>query len=105
MNNRERFIQRRKRVRAKVTGTSERPRISVFKSHRYLYAQIIDDSLGKTLGTVKGILADAEKLGEDLAKLGKAKKITLVVFDKGGYRYHGRIKALADGARKGGLIF
>ena len=70
-----------------------------------MYAQVIDDSKGVTLAAAKGTIPDAEKIGEDLAKISIAKKIKTVVFDKGGYRYHGRVKALADGARKGGLDF
>jgi large subunit ribosomal protein L18 len=113
MNKKERFIQRRRRVRAKVEGSSLRPRISVFKSNKFMYAQVIDDSKGKTLAAVREseIKDKATKmevaglLGELLAKKSLVKKVTTVVFDKGGYRYHGRVKALADGARKGGLIF
>ncbi|MGD0522975.1 MAG: 50S ribosomal protein L18 [Candidatus Microgenomates bacterium] len=113
MNTKERFIQRRKRVRAKIVGSPKRPRISVFKSNRYLYAQIIDDAKGRTLvaATEKELTAKATRMekaglvGELLAKKSLAKKIKTVVFDKGGYRYHGRVKALADGARKGGLEF
>ena len=109
------FIQRAKRVRAKVSGTSARPRLSVFRSNRGIFAQIIDDEKGKTLvsiSTRQKALEDtktksegAERAGELLAKAALKAKIKKVVFDKSGYRYHGRIKALADGARKGGLEF
>ncbi len=113
MNTKERFIQRRKRVRAKITGRSDRPRISIFKSNKYLYAQVIDDAKGKTLtfANEKEIKAKVSRMemaglvGELLAKKCLVKKIKTVVFDKGGYRYHGRVKALAEGARKGGLEF
>ena len=85
---------RHKRVRAKVTGSSVAPRLSVFRSSKAIYAQIIDDNSGKTL-----VFASSLPLGA------KAKKIDRVVFDRGGYKYHGRVKALADGAREGGLKF
>lgn len=112
----ERFLQRKRRVRAKISGTSESPRLSVFKSNRYLYAQVIDDTKGVTLvevdsrekefqgGKIKNIEI-AGLVGEALAKKAIAKKIKTVRFDKSGYKYHGLIKALADGARKGGLVF
>lgn len=101
------FIQRAKRVRAKVTGTPERPRLSVFRSNRGLFAQIIDDTKGKTLVSISAKKADREVslAGELLAKAALKAKIKKVVFDKSGYRYHGRVKAFADGARKGGLEF
>jgi len=109
------FIQRAKRVRAKVTGTSSRPRLSVFRSNRGIFAQIIDDEKGKTLvsiSTKEKALDDvktksekAARAGELLAKVALKAKIKKVVFDKSGYRYHGRVKAFADGARKGGLEF
>jgi large subunit ribosomal protein L18 len=100
MNNR---IQRHKRIRAKVKGTSERPRLSVYKSNRYLEAQLIDDSAGKTIASSK--MEDAKKLGETIAKLAKEKGVKTVVFDRGGFRYTGRIAALADAARGAGLTF
>ena len=112
-----RFIQRKKRVRAKAKGDKIRPRLSIFRSNREIYAQIIDDTKRTTLvsfasrqlkkekreGKSKSLMA--EVVGEDLAKLAKIKKIGSVVFDRAGYKYHGRIKALAEGARKGGLKF
>ena len=103
------------RVRQKVRGTSERPRLSVFRSNRHIYAQVIDDIHGKTLAQVsdlkltkeKGatLCVRAAKVGEAIGKAAIEKKIKTVVFDRGGYRYHGVVKALADGARKSGLRF
>lgn len=92
-----------KKIRSKVVGTLERPRLSVFKSNVYLYAQLIDDSAGTTLAFVKG--ADAKKVGEKIAELGLSQKISKVVFDRGGYVYTGKVKVLAESAREGGLIF
>lgn len=115
--NQERQIRHR-RVRAKVAGTGARPRLSIFCSNRYLYAQIIDDETGRTLVSISNlpgakvkqkssaeVIKSPGALGEALAAKAVAKKIKLVVFDRGGYRYTGRVKALADGARAGGLIF
>jgi large subunit ribosomal protein L18 len=97
-------IQRRhNRIRAKVKGTPGRPRLAVYKSNRYLEAQVIDDTAGKTLFSAK--MDDAQKLGELIAKSAKAKGIDKVVFDRGGFRYTGSIAKLADAARKGGLEF
>lgn len=108
----EKRIRRHNRIRAKVKGTKKVPRLSVFKSNTSMYAQIIDDENGKTIISVsldkskKGSSLDkAKKLGEDLAKKATEKKIKKVVFDRGGYIYTGKIKALADGAREGGLKF
>lgn len=103
----KRFLQRKRRVRAKIFGTPDRPRLSVFRSNKYIYAQIINDEKGKTLASAKGNRrTDAAFLvGETLAKKAKIKKVKKVVFDKGGYKYHGRVKAVAEGARKGGLEF
>jgi len=107
--------RRHARIRSKVSGTSERPRLAIYKSNRYLHAQIIDDSAGKTLvsGSTKaeGKAKQAKKmdaaktLGLDLAKRAIAAGITTVVFDRGGFRYTGRITMLADAAREGGLKF
>lgn len=99
--------RRHKRVRARVKGTHERPRLSVFRSARHIYAQLIDDHEGVTLLSVKGdSKADsAFKVGEGVAKKALEKGIKEVVFDRGGFAYHGRIKALAEGAREGGLRF
>ncbi len=102
------------RVHSRVRGTSERPRLSVFRSNKAIWAQIIDDSVGRTLAsagsisvTDKGLSKtdQASKVGELLAERAKAAGIELVVFDRGSYLYHGRVKALAEGARQGGLDF
>lgn len=105
--------KRIRRVRAKINGTSVRPRLCVLRSLRFVYAQVIDDENGKILVSVdsrklnnaKNDIATAGKIGEEVAKLAAAKKINEVVFDKKGYKYHGKVKALAEGARKGGLKF
>ncbi len=104
---------RHNRVRTKVLGTSQRPRLSVFKSSTHIYAQLIDDNSGITLAQasslkikVKGNKANmATFVGKDLAQKALANNISTVVFDRGGYKYHGRVKALAEGAREGGLKF
>jgi large subunit ribosomal protein L18 len=107
-------LRRRRRVRAKVRGNAERPRLSVFRSNKGVQAQVIDDVAGHTLAAVSWIEADlkslgsmdqAKKAGELLAERAKAAGVETVVFDRGGYRYHGRVKALADGAREQGLKF
>jgi len=106
-------IKRQKRVRSKIRASKDRPRLCVFRSNKFIYAQIIDDEKGKTLIGVsekeltgKGAKSEnAKKLGEMLAKKAIAKKIKTVVFDRGSYSYHGRVKALAEGAREGGLVF
>ena len=105
--------RRKGRVRAKVSGKSECPRLSVFRSNRGIYAQIINDEIGKTIAAVsagelksKGKKIDASlELGKLIAKKAVAKDISKVVFDRNGYKYHGRVKAFADGAREGGLKF
>jgi len=107
-------LKRRRRVRAKVTGTAERPRISVFRSNRGVFAQLIDDESGRTLAAVNWTedelkslkrMEQASKAGQLLAERAKAAGVETAVFDRGGYQYHGRVKALAEGAREGGLIF
>ena len=105
-------LRRKLRIRKKVSGTTERPRLSVFRSARHITAQVIDDSTGKTLVAVHsyevGSRANKDvctKVGKDLAAKCKAAKINAVVFDKNGYQYHGRVAALATGAREGGLDF
>lgn len=106
-------LRRHNRVRAKVLGTKDVPRLSVFRSNRGFFIQLIDDSVGKTLASVdskelksKMKKTDAAKEGGKLiAKKAIDKKIGKVVFDRGGYRYHGRVKAVAEGAREGGLKF
>jgi len=108
-------IRRRKRIRARISGTSKRPRLSVFKSNKYLYVQLIDDDAQKTIlsssefslkGTAKKTREERIKLlGQDIMKKAKAKKIGLIVFDRGGFPYTGNIKKLATLIREGGLIF
>jgi large subunit ribosomal protein L18 len=107
-------LRRRRRVRAKVRGTAERPRISVFRSSRGIFAQVIDDDAGRTLASVNwteselrglGRMEQAQRAGALLADRARAAGVESVVFDRGGYKYHGRVKALADGAREGGLTF
>jgi large subunit ribosomal protein L18 len=110
--------RRHRRVRKKIFGTAERPRLNVFRSLRHVYAQIIDDEQGHTLVAVSTLeeglrddLAELDKssqakvVGKALAERAQAKGIRQVVFDRGGYKYHGRVKALADGVREGGLEF
>ena len=111
-------IRRHARVRAQVKGTSERPRLCVFRSNRYIWAQLVDDVAGKTLAqatdwekSVKGKktgiketrVMRAERIGEEIGKLAIEKKISAFVFDRGGYAYHGRVKGVAEGARKAGI--
>jgi large subunit ribosomal protein L18 len=118
-------LRRKKRVRKKIFGYPERPRVSVFRSHKHIYAQVINDVEGHTLvalsslspevrtkveelkskGEVKGKVDVARLVGRMLAEKAKEKGITKVVFDRGGYKYHGRVKALAEGLREGGLEF
>ncbi len=109
-----RRLRRRRRVRAKVHGSAERPRISVFRSNRGIQAQLIDDDAGRTLAAVTWTEADlrslkpmeqANQVGKLLAERAKAAGVETAVFDRGGYQYHGRVKALAEGAREGGLAF
>jgi large subunit ribosomal protein L18 len=109
-----RRLRRRRRVRAKVQGSAERPRISVFRSNRGVCAQLIDDQSGKTIAAVNwtenelrdlGPMDQARRVGALLAERGKAAGIDTAVFDRGGYQYHGRVKALAEGARESGLAF
>ena len=108
----ERRTRRHLRVRKKVTGTAERPRLVVKRSLKHIYAQLVDDASSRTLMTVSDLKVGAGKKAERSAAVGKAiaaaaKKagITRVVFDRAGYKYHGRVKAVADGAREGGLEF
>ncbi len=120
---RQNLKKRHKKIRSRVTGTSQKPRLQVFRSLNYTYAQLIDDTKGKTILATSDLkkkdtkdkkasqtkeldkTSSAFSVGENLAKLAKDKKITEVVFDRRGYLYHGRVKAVADGARKGGLNF
>ena len=112
-------IRRHARIRAKISGTNDRPRLSIFRSNKYIYAQLIDDETGKTLVTASDIGIKQEKtktkkttkteraneVGSLVAKAAKTKKIKTVVFDRGGFIFAGRVKSLADGARKEGLVF
>lgn len=106
-------VIRHKRVRSRISGTEDKPRLAVFKANRHIYAQIIDDNSGKTLVAsssmelkTKGKKADAAKeVGKSIAAKTMAKNIKKVKFDRGGFSYHGRIKSLAEGAREGGLEF
>jgi large subunit ribosomal protein L18 len=109
-----RRLRRRRRVRAKVTGSAERPRISVFRSNRGIFAQLIDDASGRTLAAVQWTEPElrslkgteqAARAGALLAERAKAAGVETAVFDRGGYQFHGRVKALADGAREAGLQF
>lgn len=106
--------RRHRRVRAKVVGDAARPRLSIFRSAKHIVAQIIDDDAGKTLAAASdrdvkvegsGKIGEAEAVGKTLAERAQKVGVTVVVFDRGGYTYHGRVKALADGARSGGLKF
>ena len=108
-------VKRHARVRGKISGTPERPRLSVFRSESNIYAQIIDDVAGNTLCAASTVEKDfegfggnveaAKKIGNKIAERALAKGIETVVFDRGGYVYHGRVQALAEGAREGGLKF
>jgi large subunit ribosomal protein L18 len=107
-----RRTKRRLRIRAKVSGTAVKPRLAIYRSNQYIFGQLIDDEKGVTLAQAsdqkitKGTKTEKAKLaGIEMAKLAKAKKITTIIFDRGGYMYHGRVKAYADGAREGGLSF
>ena len=108
----ERRIKIKYRIRKSVNGTAERPRLSVFRSNKQIYAQIINDLTGQTLAAASSLGLEkmpkkeqAAKVGEMVAETAQAAGITSVVFDRNGYLYHGRVKELADGARKGGLNF
>ena len=105
-------LKRRRRVRAKVVGTATRPRLAVFRSNRGVFAQLIDDEAGRTIASVSWTEAElktlkpmeqAKRAGSLLAERAKAAGVERVVFDRGGYQYHGRVKAFADGVREGGL--
>ena len=112
---REGRLRRHRRVRGKVRGTAERPRLHVFRSNRGIFAQLVDDDSGKTLAASswldlpKGFKGDkseqAAQVGKALAAAARQAGVETVVFDRGGYLFHGRVKALADGAREGGLVF
>ena len=106
--------RRKRRIRGRISGTAERPRVSVFRSNRAIYAQIVDDRAAVTIAAARSAEVDgaglkkaeiAKKVGELLAQRARDKGIERVVFDRSGYLYHGRVKALAEGAREGGLVF
>jgi len=110
----QRRLRRRRRVRARIRGSAERPRLSVFRSNRGMFAQLIDDDAERTVASVAwteselrklGSLEQAKKAGEILAGRAKEAGVESCLFDRGGYQYHGRVKALAEGAREGGLSF
>ncbi len=114
LTKRQSRLKRRRRVRARIKGTAERPRLSVYRSNRGVFAQLIDDVRGHTVAAVNWIEPElrelsateqARKAGELLADRAKGAGVETCVFDRGGYRYHGRVKALAEGAREGGLAF
>jgi len=107
-------LRRHRRVRGKIAGTAERPRLAVFRSNRGIFAQLVDDSSGRTVAGASWIglkdfkgdkSAQAKEVGKQVAAAAKQAGIVTVVFDRGGYLYHGRVKALAEGAREGGLKF
>ena len=111
---REARARRKRRIRGRISGTAARPRVSVFRSNRAIYAQLVDDATAATLVAARSAEVDgaglkkseiAKKVGELLAQRAKDKGIESVVFDRSGYLYHGRVKALAEGAREGGLAF
>ncbi|MCL2070671.1 MAG: 50S ribosomal protein L18 [Oscillospiraceae bacterium] len=115
INKNENRLRRHKRVRGKISGTAERPRLNVFRSANHMYAQLIDDVKGVTICSASttekaftefgGNVAAAKKIGLSIAEKGKSAGITDVVFDRSGYVYHGRVAAVAEGAREGGLKF
>tara|TARA_B100001996_G_C18509194_1_gene534650 strand:+ start:409 stop:759 length:351 start_codon:yes stop_codon:yes gene_type:complete len=114
VNKEKRRLKIRKSIRSKISGTKERPRISVFKSNKAIYSQIIDDMAGNTLVSCSSVdvkkfgknnIESSKEVGIKLAEKAKKKGIKKVLFDRGGYVYHGKIKSFADGAREGGLIF
>ncbi|MGH3003525.1 MAG: 50S ribosomal protein L18 [Gaiellaceae bacterium] len=115
LTSREARLRRHRRVRGKVRGTAERPRLAVFRSNRGIFAQLVDDDAGKTVAAVSWVnlpksfkgdkTEQASEVGKRLADAAKKAGVEGVVFDRGGYLYHGRVKALAEGAREGGLTF
>jgi large subunit ribosomal protein L18 len=114
MTKRQQRLRRRRRVRARIIGSAERPRLSVYRSNRGVFAQLVDDAAGRTLAAVNwtepelrklSASAQATKAGELLAERAKKAGVESCVFDRGGYKFHGRVKALAEGAREKGLKF
>ena len=113
---RDKSLRRKTRSRSKIKMNTNRMRLAVYRSNKYIYGQMVDDSIGRTLMSIsskdienknegKGKIDISFKTGEALAKMAKKKNINVIVFDRSGYKYHGRVKALAEGARKGGLKF
>jgi large subunit ribosomal protein L18 len=110
---REARLRRHRRVRRRVVGTAERPRLAVFRSNRHIYAQLIDDVAGRTLAAATSVALpgegnkrdDAKRVGTELAQRAKQAGLSAVVFDRGGYQFHGRVQALAEAVREGGLDF
>jgi len=114
LTKRQQRLRRRRRVRARIVGSAERPRLSVYRSNRGVFAQLVDDAAGRTLAAVNWTEPELRKLtaseqakraGELLAERAKSAGVESCVFDRGGYKFHGRVKALAEGAREGGLKF
>lgn len=108
----EKRQRRHSRVRARLSGSAKRPRLSVFRSNKYIYAQLIDDEEGKTIASAtskttkgKNETDKAREVGKEIAKQAKSKKVEGIVFDRGGFLYAGKVKAVAEGAREGGLEF
>jgi len=110
----QRRLRRRRRVRARIRGSAERPRLSVYRSNRGVFAQLIDDDAGRTVASASwtepelrklGSMEQAKRAGQLLAERAKAAGVETCVFDRGGYRFHGRVAAIAEGAREGGLKF
>lgn len=111
-NKQEKRIRLKRKIRAKISGTKERPRLSIFRSNKFIYAQVIDDMAGKTLVQASDVklakgtkIERAKQVGQMIAEACKAKKISQVVFDRNGFKYTGRVKLVADEARAGGLKF
>ena len=107
LNKKDKRKLRNRRVRVKISGTAKRPRLCVFRSLKYIYAQLINDEKGETLVSASNAISGKTpfEVGQDLAQKAKNIKIKAVVFDKGGFKYHGQVKELAEGARKEGLDF
>lgn len=112
MSKTEKRTRRQKRIRAKVSGSEARPRLSVFRSNKFVYAQLINDEAGRTVASAstvdlkgKNAVEKAKELGKEIAKKAMAVNVKTVVFDRGGYIYAGKIRAVAEGAREGGLVF
>lgn len=111
LKNQEKRVRRHRRIRAKISGTAKSPRLCVFRSNQYIYAQLIDDEKSEIIASAKGKnnIKQAKEVGKEIAKKAKnlpvGRQVEKAVFDRGGYKYHGKVKALAEGAREGGLKF